>query len=221
MLNKRGAKNIMVRIYLDLETFRPKRENAFIEEKIISAGLLIDETPYNEYSLGQKIDPVIISEWKGLNECQIVEKVQDKVKEALLTHNLTVLSGYGILRFDIPLLISRCVQNSMGDINVVTKLWHDCITIDHIQQLLAANGNSFKGASLDNVIATAKRLGLNPPPHNGDGGAMKDLYLNGKFAEIEAHLKEDLQAIRWLDLYGSRKLVEVSVQQGKRLFTPY
>ncbi len=189
----------MVRIYLDLETFRPKRENAFIEEKIISAGLLIDETPYNEYSLGQKIDPVIISEWKGLNECQIVAKVQDKIKEALLTHNFTVLSGYGILRFDIPLLISRCVQNSMGDINVVTKLWHDCITIDHIQQLLAANGNSFKGASLDNVIATAKRLGLNPPPHNGDClGNAKDGFVIVIYTEGTAErdtLKSKLHSI--------------------------
>jgi hypothetical protein len=211
----------MVRIYLDLETYRPKKENAFIEEKIISAGLLIDETPYSEYSLKQNIDPIYISEWNGLNECQIVAKVQDKVKEALVSHNFTVLSGYGILRFDIPLLISRCVQNSLGNINEVTKMWHDCITIDHIQQLLAANGNSFKGASLDNVIATAKRLNLNPPPHNGAGGAIMELYSKGKYAEIEAHLKEDLDAIRWLDLYGARKLVEISVRQGKRLFSGY
>ena len=68
----------MVRIYLDLETYRPNKENAFIEEKIISAGLLIDETEYNEKSLVEKIDPILLSEWDGLNECQIAETVQNK-----------------------------------------------------------------------------------------------------------------------------------------------
>lgn len=211
----------MVRIYLDLETYRPKKENAFIEEKIISAGLLMDETWYSEESLRQKIDPIFISEWNGFSECQIVAKVQDLVKQAIVNHKFTVISGFGILRFDIPLLISRCVQNSLGNINETTKMWHDCITIDHIQQLLAANGNSFKGASLDNVIAVAKKLNLDPPPHSGSGSAIRELYPNGRYAEIEAHLKEDLNAIRWLDLYGARKLVEISVRQGRRLFTDY
>jgi hypothetical protein len=74
----------MVRLYLDLETYRPKKENAFIEEKIISGGFLIDETPYHEASLRSCTNPILISEWAGHTECQIVAKVQDQVKEALV-----------------------------------------------------------------------------------------------------------------------------------------
>lgn len=44
----------MVRIYLDLETYRPLKEDAFVNEKIISCGLLVDETPYCENSLKEK-----------------------------------------------------------------------------------------------------------------------------------------------------------------------
>jgi len=45
----------MVRLYLDLETYRPKKEGSFVEERIISSGLLIDETPYQEDSLKESI----------------------------------------------------------------------------------------------------------------------------------------------------------------------
>lgn len=209
----------MVRIYLDLETHRPKKEDAFVEEKIISGGMLIDETPYEEESLRFSINPILISEWGGLNECQIVGKIQNIVQEALSSHRFTVIGGYNILRFDIPLLLSRCAKYSLGGLDETTKMWHDCFAIDHIQQLLTANGNRFKGMSLDNVIAVAKKLDLNPPLHSATGSAIKDFYEQKRYSEIEEHLKEDLLAIRWLDLFGTRALVEASLRKGKALFT--
>ncbi|MCW4006720.1 MAG: hypothetical protein NWF04_09050 [Candidatus Bathyarchaeota archaeon] len=212
----------IARIYLDLETYRSKKENAFVDEKIVSAGLLIDETIYHEDSLKEQIKPVFISEWDGLNECQIVTKINTVIKEVISSHKFTLIIGFGILRFDIPLLIARCTQNSLMSLNKATKMWHDCITIDHAQQLLAANGNTFKRATLDNIIATAEMLHLNPPAHKGDGGIIRELYPKGKYAEINAHLKEDLDAIRWLDLYGTRKLIEISVKEKRPLFAvPY
>ncbi len=147
-----------------------------------------------------------------------MSKVQENINNEKANNRITVLSGFGILRFDLPLLISRCAQNSLANIDQVTKMWHDCITIDHAQQLLAANGCRFKGATLDNIIATAKRLGLNPPPHRSDGGVIRELYPNKNYSEIETHLQEDLIAIRWLDLFGSKKLIDLSVKQGKALF---
>jgi hypothetical protein len=47
----------MVRLYLDLETYRPRKEGSFIEERIISVGLLIDETPQSllDFSLMKSI----------------------------------------------------------------------------------------------------------------------------------------------------------------------
>ena len=208
----------MVRLYLDLETYRPRKEDAFIEERIISGGLLIDETPYQEDSLKESFDPILISEWNGLSECQIVEKVHNQVGEAWKSHRFAVICGFNILRFDIPLLICRCVQYSLGKHDEVAKMWHDCLTIDYMQQLLMANGNRFKGLSLDNVIAVAKRLGFNPPPHSTSGSAIKELYDQGKYSEIEEHLGQDLAAVRWLDLYGTRRLIEKSVREGKALF---
>jgi len=31
----------MVRLYLDLETYRPRKEGSFVEERIISSGLVL------------------------------------------------------------------------------------------------------------------------------------------------------------------------------------
>jgi hypothetical protein len=208
----------LVRLYLDLETYRPKKEGSFVEERIISSGLLIDETPYQEDSLKESIKPILINEWDGLNECQIVSKVQDQVREALRDHWFTVICGFNILRFDIPLLICRCVQYQLDKHDVIAKMWHDCLTIDYMQQLLIANGNRFKGLSLDNVIAVAKRLGFNPPPHSTSGSAIKELYDQGKYSEIEEHLGQDLTAVRWLDLCGAKRLIEKSMREGKALF---
>ena len=108
---------------------------------------------------------------------------RSKIKDSFKSYNFTVISGYNLLKFDIPLLTARCVKNSLNDLNMVSKIWHSCLIIDQFQQLLIANGNTFRGSSLDNVIATAKKLNLAPPPHNGDGGAMRELYPNGRYPE--------------------------------------
>lgn len=208
----------MVRLYLDLETYRPRKEGSFTEERIISSGLLIDETAYQEDSLKESIEPVFISEWDGLSECEIVKKTQDQVREALKNHRFTVVCGFNILRFDIPLLICRCVQNSLGKPDEVAKMWNNCFTIDYFQQLLTANKNYFKGFSLEKILEVSKSLGLKPPVYSTSGGAIKDLYDQGRYKEIKEHLKQDLLIVRWLDLYGAKKLIEKSVKEQKALF---
>jgi DNA polymerase elongation subunit (family B) len=120
----------MVRLYLDLETYRPRKEGSFVEERIILSGLLIDENPYQEDSLKESIEPILISEWDGLSECEIVRKVQDQVRKALSSHRFAVICGFNILRFDIPLLICRCVQYSLDKHDVIAKMWNDCFIID-------------------------------------------------------------------------------------------
>lgn len=208
----------MVRLYLDLETYRPRKEGSFVEERIISSGLLIDETPYHEDSLKEKIDPILISEWDELTEQQIVSIVQDHIQEALRNHRFTVICGYNILRFDIPLLICRSVQYTLEKHDVVAKMWNDCFTIDYFQQLLVANKNFFKGLTLSRIVEVSKRLGLKPPPYSTSGRAIKELYDQSKYEEIEEHLKQDLIVIRWLDLYGAKRLIERGVKEGKALF---
>lgn len=208
----------MVRLYLDLETYRPKKEGSFIEERIISGGLLIDETPYQEDSLKEGIDPLLISEWNGLTECEIVRNVQDQVREAWMHHRFAVVCGFNILRFDIPLLICRCVQYQLGKHDEIAKMWNNYFTIDYFQQLLVANKNFFKGFSLDKIVEVSKKLGLNPPSYSTSGSAVKEFYDQGRHEEIEDHLKQDLMIVRWLDLYGAKRLIETSVREGKALF---
>lgn len=208
----------MVRIYLDLETYRPNKEGAFVDEKIIFAGLLFDETPHHESHLSEIPSQVLFSEWNGFDERQITKQLQDHVKEAIASHKFIEIIGFGILRFDIPLLTARSVQYSLSTYNEALKMWHDCLAIDYVQQLLAANGNGFKGATLGNIIAVARSLNLNPPPHSSTGEGIRELYTQKKYAEIEAHLKEDLNAIRWLDLYGARRLIEISLKKRRPLF---
>lgn len=206
----------MVRIYLDLETYRPGE--AFIDERIIACGLLIDESPFREESLNEECEPVVLSEWRGLDERSIVEEVHERVAEAQESHKFTVVCGFNILRFDIPLLMCRAAQFSPERYEVLARKWYNCFVIDHFQQLLAANNNRFSGLSLKRVVEVARELGLNPPEHARSGEEVKGLYESGRYKEIEDHLVEDLKIIRWLDLYGTRRLIEASVREGRALF---
>ena len=208
----------MVRLYFDLETYRPHRESAFVNEKIISGGLLIDETPYQKDSLNEGIKPVLLNEWDGIDEREIVLKVQTYVRESLRSHRFTVICGFNILRFDIPLLLCKSNQYSLDKHEVITKMWNDCFTIDYFQQLLVANRNRFKGLKLSRIVEVANRFALNPPVHKTTGSDIKELYEQGKYKEIEEHLTQDLQIVRWLDLYGAKRLIEISVRRGEVLF---
>jgi hypothetical protein len=208
----------MVRIYLDLETYRPNKESAFVDERIISAGLLLDETPHHESHLSEVPSQVLLSEWNGFDERQITKQLQGHIRDAIVNHKFTEIIGFGILRFDIPLLTARSVEYSLSTHNEALKMWHDCLAIDYVQQLLAANGNSYKGATLGNIITVARSLNLNPPPHSSTGEGIRELYPQRKYNEIEDHLKEDLNAIRWLDLYGARRLIEISLKRRRPLF---
>ena len=208
----------MVRIYLDLETYRPKKQDAFVNEKIITCGIIIDETPYQESSLQRVIEPILLSEWDGFDEREIVKKLHDQIKEAFARYRFTVVCGFNILRFDIPLLILKFVQYSLGKHDEITKMWNDCFTIDYFQQLLSANRNLFKGLRSDKIVEISERYNLNPPVHSGDGSVVKEFYEQEEYKKIEEHLEEDLKIVRWLDLYGAKRLIEKSVEEEKALF---
>ena len=208
----------MVRLYIDLETYRPRIEDAFIDERIISIGVLLDKTPYKETSLDEEIEPIIFSEWDGLTEQSIVSKMEKLIRDSMYNFRFTVICGYNILRFDIPLLICKSLKYSYSDSNTLSKMWYDCFAIDLMQQLLLANWNLFRGIGLGNIVNISKQLGLNPPEYTTPGASIKDLYDEGRFDEIEEHLKQDLNIIRWLDLYGEKRLVEISVKENRPLF---
>jgi len=168
----------MVRLYLDLETYRPNVEEAFINERIITAGLAVDRTAYHERSLKRDVEPVLYSEWDGLDEKALVSEVERTVRNAC---------G----------LVAKSGRASQSGLEYISKMWHDCFAVDLMQQLLVANMGSFKGAGLSNVVSTAIRLGLNPPDYPTSGARVKDLYEAGDYGGIEAHLRQNLRIVRW------------------------
>ena len=208
----------MVRLYLDLETYRPNVEEAFVNERIISTGIIVDRTSYHERSLKRDIEPVLYSEWDGLDEKAIVSEVERTIRKTCSEYRFTTIVGFNILRFDIPLLVAKSGRASQSGLEYISKMWHDCFAIDLMQQLLVANWSRFKGSGMGNVVSTAIKLGLNPPDYPASGAMVKDLYKGGNYEGIEAHLRQDLRIIRWLDLYGVRRLTEQSVKEQRPLF---
>ncbi len=171
----------MVRLYLELETYRPNVDEAFINERVITAGVAVDRAAYHERSLKRGVEPVLYSEWDGLDEKAIVSEVERTVRKACGEHKFTTVVGFNILRFDVPLLVAKSGRASQSGLEYISKMWHDCFAVDLMQQLLVANMGGFKGAGLSNVVSTAIRLGLNPPDYPTSGATVKDLYEDGDY----------------------------------------
>lgn len=59
---------MMVKLYLDLETYRSEKEGAFVEERRILSELFVNETPYQEdYACQESTGHIYIP----ARECQI------------------------------------------------------------------------------------------------------------------------------------------------------
>ncbi len=208
----------MVRIYLDLETYRPKDEGAFTDERIIVVGGVKDESPFAEGSL--KIEPslTVYSEWNDGSERQILARLFSFLTEALSAHRFTVLAGFNILRFDIPLLVARSVQLGLGQVDALSKLLHNTYTLDYFQQLLPANNNLFKGMTLPTIVRVSRELGLNPPESFAQSGDIKEFYESKRYDDIVNHMMQDIKIVRWLDLFGAKRLLRSSLDRGVSLF---
>ena len=206
----------MARIYLDLETYRPDDDGAFVDERIIAAGLIVDRTPFHSNNLKDDLSPMIISEWKGNSEKMIVEQVLDQVNKSLGESRFTDVIGFNILRFDIPMLICKSVELLGMEPRKAARQWWDPLSSDLQQQVLTINNGRFKGTGLGNVVKVAKKHGMNPPEYTESGASIRELYPAKKYDEIEHHLIQDLKIIRWLHLKGLRELAWKGI--GKRNF---
>ncbi len=206
----------MARIYLDLETYRPDDDGAFVDERIIAAGLIVDRTPFHSNNLKNDLSPMIISEWKGNDEKMIVEQVLDQVNKSLGDSRFTDVIGFNILRFDIPMLICKSVELLGMEPRKAARQWWDPLSSDLQQQVLTINNGRFKGTGLGNVVKVAKKHGLNPPEYTESGASIRELYPAKKYDGIEHHLIQDLKIIRWLHLKGLRELARKGI--GKRNF---
>ena len=207
----------MVRIYLDVETYRPQRDSALTGEKIIAIGFLRDETPYAESSLRENVESVFFSEWKEVSEKQVLMDSLKFVEQMLREHRFTVMVGFNILRYDIPLMITRAADYGV-QVAAHSKTWCDTYTMDYLQMLLPANRNLFKGLRLDRICQKARELGLDPPESYGTAADVPEWYQSRHYDEIMHHNTQDLQRTRWLDLYGAKRLLAESVRQSQPLF---
>lgn len=208
----------MVRIYLDIETYRPKEEGAFTDEKIVLVGLILDETPYKENSLRERAEPILFSEWPEGSEKQILMSTFKFIEQMAQTHKFTVIVGFNILRYDIPLMIVKATDHGIQKVDDISKFWYNVFTADYFQELLPANQNLFKGLRLDRIVEKAKELGVEPPEIFGTGADVKEWYEKKMYDKIEKHITQDLQIARWLDLFGAKRLIAESLRLQAPLF---
>ncbi|RLE53127.1 MAG: hypothetical protein DRJ30_07160 [Candidatus Methanomethylicota archaeon] len=212
----------MVRLYLDIETYRPSSKDAFTNENIIAIGVLEDFTPYSSKSLNFCVGEQIFTEWETGSEENIIKNFYRYI-EAVSTGGarFIVVVGFNILRMDIPLLVQKGVKYKVASISKLNKLWHNTFTIDILQSLLPANQFMFKGLTLSRIFEVLRNeLGyVNAPKLEYHGEKVARAYEEKRYTVIENWLKEDLYATRYLDLSGAiGKLIEYSVKKGKPIF---
>ena len=194
----------MTRLYLDIETYRKDKRDAFINERIIVIGILEDWSPYSEESLsitlGSKVNFKVFSEWELRSEETVVRRFYEYLNNLITKSEFLVIVGFNILRFDIPLLIQKGVEYGVGSLSDLNKLWHNTFTIDLFQVALPLNKMLFKGNTLENIADKARKYGINIPSTYGRGEDVPRWYEERKYDEIVKHLKADLKVMRHIDL---------------------
>jgi hypothetical protein len=203
-----------MRLYLDIETYRPKKDDAFIDEKIIAIGIIEDWTSYIECSSvndERKISTLYFTEWEHDDERNIIcefYKYLNKLKDSQYKKNrfLEVI-GFNILRFDIPLLIQKGLKYGVDGIENLNKLWHGTFVKDYFQICLPLNNMMFKNLKLTLLTDKLKNIGVDIPEPYGLSENIAELYNNNRYDEIIKHLETDLSIIRIVDL-NSKKLLK-------------
>ena len=198
-----------MRLYFDVETYRPKKEDAFIQEKIIAIGILEDWTPYIPESSEIWDEPSVkfryFTEWELGEELNIVSRFYDYLKKLIQDWKnkridfLNVI-GFNILRFDIPLLIQKGIEYNIGSPAELNELWHNTFTIDYFQTTLPFHNMRFKKLSIEYLAEKARGNGIDVPEPFGSGGNVKDWYDNREYNRIIRHLETDLKIMRVIDL---------------------
>jgi len=204
-----------VRLYIDVETYRRRDEDAFVNEKVIAIGVLEDKTRYtpesssiwNEGNVAFKF----FTEWEYNDERELILAFYEYLRGLVKQRREKKISflnvvGFNILRFDIPLLVEKGFEHGAGSIAELNKLWHDTHTIDYLQASLPLNEMRFKDLSLRNLAERARRAGVEVPEAYGTGGDVKKWYENREYDKIIKHLKADLKITRIVDLNYKRVL---------------
>ncbi len=207
----------MIKIYLDLETYRPNENDVFLNEKIIALGMLIDFESNDPIDPKDKVkeykwnDPIPQSGiWKYIEtdenfpENQIISRFYQLLEK--LNDTKKMIIGFNILRFDIPLLVQRGEELSIKDVKDANFLLHNTFTVDYFQICLPLNKMKFKGNKLEDCASKLEQIsGQQIPKRVGKGSDTAKLYEQKKYDEIKDHLYSDLLVIRAIDLIFVKK----------------
>jgi len=120
-----------VRLYIDVETYRQRKEDAFTREKVIAIGVITDWTPYGPESAAVWDDDSVrfhyFTEWSLGGEAEVVQAFYDYL-HSLVDHwrsgdiGFLNVVGFNTLRSDIPLLVQKGVEHGVGDLAELNRL---------------------------------------------------------------------------------------------------
>jgi len=161
----------MIRIFFDIETYSPHVSGPRLCDKVISIA----------YKVGDS-DVVVLKEWE-LGEKGVLNRFLDVIKG----EDRPNIIGHNILRFDIPVIVCRSLENGLGRLEEIYSVFREPYGIDLIQCLLPSNRMYFSGLGL---AACAERLGISLA--SGNGSSIQELYERGEYEKIVHHNVEDV-----------------------------
>ena len=162
----------MTKIFFDIETYCPNTsQRPKFKEKIITIAY---KTENSEIS--------VLKEWE-IGEKKVLRRFLEIIKQT----DWPNLVGHNILRFDIPVMIYRSIENDLGSLHDLMTLFMDSFPIDTIQCLLPANNLYFKGLRLTDC---ANYMGIEMKSCLGN--EIGKHYENENYEEIIRHNIEDV-----------------------------
>jgi len=161
----------MIRIFFDIETYSPDEQGPSLCDKVISIA----------YKIGNS-DVVVLKEWE-LGEKEVLNRFLDVIQ----SQGRPNIIGHNILRFDIPFIVCRSLENGLGRLEDIYSVFREPYRIDLIQCLLPSNQMYFSGLGL---AACAERLGISVTGENGS--SIQELYERGEYELTVHHNVEDV-----------------------------
>jgi len=161
----------MIRIFFDIETYSPDEHGPSLCDKVISIA----------YKIGDS-DVVVLKEWE-LGEKEVLTRFLDVIQ----SQDRPNIIGHNILRFDIPVIVCRSVENGLGRLEEIYSVFREPYGIDLLQCLLPSNRMYFRGLGL---ASCAERLGISLASENGS--SIQVLYERGEYEKIVDHNVEDV-----------------------------
>jgi hypothetical protein len=201
----------LLRLYLDVETYRPRKEDTFINEEVIAIGVIEDWTRYDPESTSIRckegetpgVGCVLrfFTIWRNNNdEGELVRSFYKYFMEVRNRADFIVVVGFNVLRYDIPLLIQKGFEHEVDSLERLNALWHDTFVIDYLQTTLPFNRMKFKDLRLERMVELARKACLNAEELHGSGEDVVRWYAEGRYDDIIEHLRRDLEAVRVIDL---------------------